>query len=384
MQRFFSVILLLLLLSAAGNAQWLTDSTFISQTSTGIAKVYNLEFEAARSQFQAIVSKYPDHPAGHFLLAMVSWWEILIDIENRTNDDRFIGMLEKVIDLCDRRLEKDENDIAALFFKGGALGFRGRLYSHREDWVLAANDGRRALPIVEKCFAIAPENYDVLLGEGIYNYYAEVVPERYPFVKPLMVFFPDGDRDLGIRQLREASAHALYAGVEATYFLMQLYYTYEKDFSEARKLAEDLHARFPANVVFHRYLGRCEAALNNWESAAKVFEEIRLKAKRAGAGYGASSEREACYYLGSSHMMSSRLPEALHEFYACDSLSRALDTSGPSGFMTMTNLRIGMVYDLQSRREEAILQYRKVLGMKDYQTAHSLAERYISQPYGKN
>jgi len=74
---------------------------------------------------------------------------------------------------------------------------------------------------------------------------------------------------------------------------------------------------------------------------------------------------------------------ALANFYICDSLSRALDTDGPSGFMVMTNLKIGMIDDQENKREYALIQYNKVLSWKDFENAHDLAKKYIERPYGR-
>ena len=75
-------------------------------------------------------------------------------------------------------------------FKGGAIGFRGRLRATRDSWIKAADDGREALPIVEQASKLDSNNTDVELGFGIYNYYAAVIPDEYPMIKPLMIFFP--------------------------------------------------------------------------------------------------------------------------------------------------------------------------------------------------
>jgi len=49
--------------------------------------------------------------------------------------------------------------------------------------------------------------------------------------------------------------------------------------------------------------------------------------------------------------------------------------------MVYTNLKIGMIYDLQGKRDLAIMQYKKVLKMKNYQDSRKQAERYIKTPY---
>lgn len=383
MKKYVFVFFAIVVCSQNVRTQALSDSLFDARIRSGINFVYNLEFDKAESEFGQLVKARPSHPAGHFFLAMVVWWRILLDIDNTSYDERFYSMLEKVITLCDQRLDKNENDVAALFFKGGAIGFRGRLRAHREEWLKAANDGRLALPIVQKAYEIEPKNYDVLLGIGIYNYYAEIIPEEYPFVKPVMMFFPKGDKKKGIEQLREASEKAKYADIEASYFLLQLYHNYEKDYHQALPIAQRLHQRFPDNPVFHRYLGRSYAAVGLWTEMKGTFEEILKRVQNKDAGYGAVAERETEYYLGLYDMTFNRLDTALKYLYRCDELSRDLDKDGPSGFMTMANLKIGMIYDLQTKRDFALAQYRKVLQWDDYMESRKTATQYTHRAYGQ-
>jgi tetratricopeptide (TPR) repeat protein len=378
------LLLFLLVLPHAASAQQLDDPVADAHVHAGIEKVYNLAFDSAATEFQAVVRDHPDHPAGYFFLAMIDWWRIVSDIGNASYDDRFLGELDKVIDLCEARLDKNEDDLTALFYKGGALGFQGRLYGNRGDWIKAANAGRNALPIVQRTYALAPGNSDVLFGIGIYNYYAELVPEIYPFVKPFMIFFPKGDRTKGIAQLRTAAAEGRYANTEASYFLLQLMFNFEKNYAEALPLALKLHARYPNNPLFHRYIGRVATAMENPTLGEKTWGEILDAVKEKKRGYDATVEREARYYAGVGSMNARRYEEALGSLYRCDELSRNLDKEEHTGFMVMANLRIGMIYDLQGKRELALKQYDKVLGMKDFQKSHEEAERYQKSPYQRS
>jgi tetratricopeptide (TPR) repeat protein len=367
----------------SSNAQWVGDTESEAHAHKGIDYVYNLSFDSARTEFQQIVKKNPQHPAGYFFLAMVDWWKIVTDLDNTSYDDHFLSQLDRVIDLCDQRLDKDEHDAAALFFKGGALGFRGRLHGNRGDWVKAANDGRTALPIVQDAYKLAPQNSDILLGIGIYNYFAEVVPEQYPFVKPFMIFFPKGNRQKGIAQLRLASEKAVYANIEASYFLMQLLQNFEKRSDEALTLATKLHAKYPNNVIFHKYVGRCSASLSNWSVMRKIYTEVLDRVVLKKIGYDNIVEREAHYYLGLDEMNSQHLDAALTHFYHADELSRTIERKEQTGFMVMTNLKIGQIYDMQKKRDLAKTQYEKVLKFDDFQDAHKQAEQYLKTPYGK-
>lgn len=377
-----SRLLLLALALLAGPAlRAQTDAAFDSVARLGIERVYNLEFERAEEDFRILVRMRPAHPAGHFFLAMVDWWRILINLEDERHDERFLSALDRVVDLCDSLLDVRENDVTAIFFKGGAIGFQGRLLFHRDDYLAAANAGRKALPLVQEATALDPKNYDILLGSGIYNYYAEVIPEQYPFVKPLILFIPPGDKKKGLEQLTLASERATYASVEATYFLLQVYYFHERDYEKALGIARSLHARFPDNMMFHRYVGRALVSMGNWEQATTVFEEIRSRAESAQRGYGPAIEREAVYYIATNDMQSQRYDEALTAFYRCDELSRGLDRKEASGYMSLANLKIGMIYDLQGKRSLAIGQYKKVMDMKEFRDSHEQADRYIGNPY---
>lgn len=377
----YSLIILFIWLSGICDAQWIGDSVNESHIHKGIQYVYNLSFDSARTEFQFAARSKPDHPAGHFFLAMVEWWKIITDIDNKSRDDKFISMLDHVIDLCDERLDKNEDDITGLFFKGGSLGFQGRLYGNRQDWLKAANCGRAALPIIMKAYKLEPNNNDVLLGIGIYNYYAAVIPEIYPWVKPLLLFVPKGDRLKGLNQLRIASEKAHYADIEATYFLLQVLQNFENQSLEAQQHAVKLNKRFPNNVVFNKYVGRCQASLAQWNELEQTYNAIMVKVKAKQVGYDMNTEREANFYLGIAQMNYGRYDSALQYFYVADKLSRTLDVDDNSGFMTMTNLKIGMIYDVQGKRDLAIMQYKKVLDMKDHQHAHKLAEEYLKTPF---
>ncbi|HCA78932.1 MAG TPA: hypothetical protein DEP53_04280 [Bacteroidetes bacterium] len=365
------------------SAQWINDPAVDGHLQKGIDKIYNLEFEKADLEFAEVVRLQPEHPAGYFFQAMTEWWRILSNFDDESRDKRLIAMLDKVVDLCEKRLDKNEDDVAALFFKGGAVGFKGRLRSNRGAWLLAANDGLVALPAIRKAYKLDPQNYDVLLGMGIYNYYADVVPNQYPVVKPLMIFLPSGEKKKGLEQLELAAQKARYAKIEAMYFLLQTYFTYEKQYVRALELARELHNKFPQNPLFHRMYGRCYVSTGYWGEAFKIFSEVEKRFRNHQPGYDNYDGREAYYYIGRHYFLAGKLDESLQNLYKCDELSRTLDKQSTSGFMSMANLTIGMIYDLQKRRGSALAQYQKVLGMKEYENTYKEARRFMDKPYSR-
>lgn len=380
MPRFGVALMLLVALAAPLRAQWIDDPEIDKTLTKGIRDTYNLRFEAADAAFATVVKAHPDHPAGHFFLAMVEWWRILIDIDNESRDDKFYDMLDDVIDLCDRRLKKNERDLAGLFFKGGSIGFKGRLLANRKSWVKAATTGKEALPVVLDAADIAPDNADLAFGTGIYDYYTAVLPGKYPVLKPLMVFLPEGSRARGLKELKLAAEKGRFANWEAKYFLMQTYYSIENKPSEALTYARELAGEFPDNPVFHRYVGRTFVKLGNWDDAARVFADIIANVQKGKRGYSKSMLREAQYYSGYAAMIARDYNAAMKALVECDRISRELDEE-PSGYMIMANLRMGMLHDVQKQRSFANKQYDKVLRLPDFNGSRSLATRYKKTPY---
>jgi tetratricopeptide (TPR) repeat protein len=375
---------LLLFVYSSAQSQWLDDPVLEQRVLRGIDKLYNYEFDRADSDFTEVIRLRPDHPAGYFFRAMIQWERIISNFDDESQDDKLYQMLDVVIEMCEKRLDEHPNDVTAMFFNGGAVGFRGRLRANRGKWLGAANDGIVALPLVRKAYELEPNNYDVLLGIGIYNYYASVIPEKYPIVKPAMLFFPNGDRKKGLEQLRQASQNAKYAKVEAMYFLMQNYFVYEKDYANALELARKLHTKYPNNSMFHRYVGRCLVSTGYLGEAKDIFVDIEKRCSKKQLGYDTYDAREAYYYLGKFDFMAGRFDAALKYLYRSDELSRKIDKDEPSGFMSLGNLLIGMIYDAQGKRQDAMQQYKKVLAMKEYEDSHTESKKYLEKPYTRN
>lgn len=367
--------------TASMHGQWVAMSEEAdSIMQVGIQNIYNVQFAEAHRNFTRVIQLDPTNPAGYFLDAMIDWWKVNIAQRRRTYDQSFLDKIQRVIDVCDRELTKDPQNLTALFFKGGSLGFRGRYYAMRESMVNAVNDGRVALEMMNECKKIAPANHDIMLGTGTYNYFAAMIPEKYPLVKPLMALFPGGDKDLGILQLEAAARTARYARVEASVVLLNAFYDFEKNPTRAMPIAKDLHERFPDNPYFHRYMGRCYVQLGPLDTMELIWRDVLVKYLDKQYGYDNPTAREALYYIGLARMIRGDHDMALKYFYKCDEACRSLDED-PSGFMTKVNIKIGNIYDLQGKRKLAVKQYDKVLSWSDRNGSHDEARRYKEQPY---
>ncbi|MBK7499356.1 MAG: tetratricopeptide repeat protein [Ignavibacteriales bacterium] len=370
------IFLIILLFSSSIYAQ---NSDFDSRVKEGIKQIYNIKFTEAEKTFRSVIADYPQHPAGRFFIAMIDWWKILLDPDNESYDEIFFQKLEDVIYQCDQLLDKNPKDVDALFFKGGSIGFRGRLRAFRESWLKAADDGREALPIVEEAASLDPNNMDVQLGFGIYNYYAAVIPNENPLIKPLMIFFPDGDKEKGIQQLKNTAFNGKFAKYEARYFLMTLYYRYENNSIIADDYAKLLQEDFPDNPVFEKWRGRIAVRRGDYFLADSVFRNVLLKADKNYVGYNRPNTlREAAYYVGNNLKNNGQLDSAKVFFERCIVESQKIDEEGEeSGFQVNAYLYLAQMAETLNKKEEAIRLYEKILSIRDYGKSHSVAENSL-------
>lgn len=350
----------------------------------GIDLIYNIKFDEAEKKFKEIMSSYPESPSGRFFLAMIEWWKIALNIWDESRDEKFFAMLEDVIFHCNEKLKKNPNDIEAIFYKGGAIGFRGRLRATRESWIKAANDGREALPLIQLAHKLDPNNYDIYFGLGLYNYYAAVIPDKYPILKPFMIFFPSGDKEKGIQQLELAAEKGKFTSTETKYFLMTIYYDNESNYSRALELINDLRKQYPDNPTFHKYNGRIYIRFGDYYNAAQVFREIINKADNGVYGYNDYLRREAYYYLGLYYRFYSNIDSAIVCYNNSIEISKKIDTVGDeSGFQSSAVINLANIYDLMKNRSKAVELYNYALKIKEWNNSHKLAKIFLEKPYGE-
>ncbi len=361
-------------------SQSVLDDTIVRfQAKRGLDLLYDMRFEESARLFDQIDRRFPEHPIGPFLKALNTWWMILLDFSDTSHDAAFYAAMDDVIARSDKLLARDSDHFDAMFFKGAALGFRGRLRSNRRDYVKAASDGKRAMDYVLAVAEHTPHNHDYIFGKGLYDYYAAVIPDRYPYAKPVMAFFPKGNRERGLEELTRTAEQGYYIQTEAVYFLLQIYYLFERDFAKSQEYVTWLREEHPNNAYFHAFEGRVYARWGHWHEAERIFNDILEGYKQNKPGYNASGAEQALYYLARAQMVKNQHQQALIFLLQLDAL--AARTTDDTYFKVWGRLRQGMVYDALGQRNAAKTRYREVLRMEDWGEAHEQAERYLNRAY---
>lgn len=348
----------------------------------GIDYVYEIKFDSAKAIFQQIINNDPQDPTGYFLIAMEEWWKIYLNKNDESNDENYRTAVDKCLDVCDERLDKNENDDWALFLKGGIIGYRGFLNGLRDKWLAAVDDGREGLSLLKRCVEINPSNKDALLGIGLYNYAVNYVTDRYPFLKTLLFFFPTGNKEEGFAQLRDCIEHAKFARTEATFVMCYVYLAYEKNYYEAVKYADTLYKQYPDNPIAEKFLANCYSGEGRWAGSLVLWRDILMKIDSSYPGYNNTYlKRETLYYLGLGNMKMRNLDTALMYYTQALVMSPLIDKGKESPMQVFSALGLGMVYDMKGNHDEAVKYYDRVLDMEDIEDSHEAARTYKEKGY---
>ncbi len=344
----------------------------------GIDHVYKLEFDSANTIFQDFVNSDPKDPTGYFFQAMTEWWKIYLNKDDRVNDDNYLSKVDRCVKVCEERLDENENNDWATFLLGGVIGYRGFMNVMRDNWLKAIDDGKQGLNLIQKSYELNPSNKDAILGLGIYNYAVDYVVERYPFLKAVLFFFPKGNKELGLTQLRDCADNGKFSKTEATVTLAYIHLSYEKNYPEAQKYALKLTSIYPNNPVFERFLGKCYVGLNNISEATNLYKAMLVKADSSMPYYNNNYiRREANYYLGVCLSRTGNLDEALKYYETTINICKAIDKEGEeSPYYVFSVLGSGVIFEQKGNKPEAIKYYDRVLSMRDVENSKETAQRF--------
>lgn len=365
--------------SANGQIILISDMQLQIDINQAMNDLYNFKFDKAERQFKWLKQKYGWHPLPYFLLGLSEWWKIMPDISNTSHDEKFLAYMDTVINISERMHDIPRHEAESNFFLAAAYGFKGRLYSseERKNWGKSAFAGKNALKYLKASEDMHDLSPELLFGDALYNYFSVWVPENYPLLKPILAFFPKGDKELGIKQLREVSFNAFYTRTEAQVFLMRIWNSYENERQKALQIAEYLHTTYPDNPYFHRYYARLLYSTGKYTSAKPVAEEILAKIDSGATGYEATSGRYAAFFLG--QIYESRREYVMAKFY----YKRAVDfgeenESTESGYFLYSLVSLGDIARKEGDNKEAKKYYKLVKKYgKRSQSAHKRARESL-------
>ncbi|HEY3402693.1 MAG TPA: tetratricopeptide repeat protein [Ohtaekwangia sp.] len=366
------LLLVMLVANIRGSAQPLTqkDTTVILISSLAVQldctqalnDLYNFKFPEAEYQFKYLKARYGWHPLPYFLMGLIEWWKIMPNTKDKSHDEKFLAYMDSTISIADELYDDyPAHKVEASFFLAAAYGFKGRLYSdeERRNWRKAASAGKNALDYLEDSKEKQDLSPELLFGDALYNYFSVWVPENYPALKPILWFFPKGDKELGLKQLKEVSYNAFYTRTEAMVWLMRILNSYENDQAHAFQISQYLYQTYPDNSYFHRYYARMLYSTGRFTEAEPVCRAILNRIDSAQVGYEATSGRYAAFFMGQIYEARKKLDEAKKYYELCMKFAEQIEATD-SGYYLFSMIALGEIAEKQGKTAEAKKWFKEV------------------------
>ncbi|MEO7651664.1 MAG: tetratricopeptide repeat protein [Bryobacteraceae bacterium] len=364
--------------------------------SEGFQHFYNLEYDQAIAAFENQIAANPDSPDLHNHLAQAIQFREMFRVgaleselvsgsnsflrrpkidTTPATEKRFFAEVDKAIGMAQARVDKNPNDAAALYSLGVSYGLRANWnFLVRKAWRDALREATTARKMHNRVSELDPSNIDAKLVQGAHDYVVGSLPTLYKMLGFLAGY--RGDRDKGIRMLREVAEKGRYNRIDAEVFLCALYRR-EQRWHEASPLLEDLVRRFPRNYLLRFEQAQMFGAIGKKDQALDTLRKVaELTASRA-PGFTALPIEKVHYQMGNIYFWYRDFDKAI------DSLKKATANASVLDLNTgaLAYLRMGQTYDLTNRRELAQAAYKKAIEFAPEADASKEAHKYLSSPY---
>ena len=343
----------------------------------GIELLYDWKFDDAENLFRKVVAEKPNDPAGYFYLAMVTWSRLASGFWSPEVVQEYGDRIDEAISIAKTKINDGKADSFTYFYLGGALGFKGRFHLMQQKWLSSFFLALEAIKALETCQDMDPQNKDVLLGLGIFDYYTARLSGVLKFLSYLLIH--EGNKEEGLRKLHIAAEEAVYSFLEAKSLLLHIYLFLEENrYQKALVLAQELAEKFK-EAPRNKYLeGVAHIRLGNEKQYLEVLEYLRKRASNEKSRERALIWERFTYYLEATHFL-----VRLQTDKARSKLDAILSQPDPQLdpiMLAWPLLKKGMSYDVEGNREEAIKFYRQILEMRNGAGAQFLAQRYLDEP----
>jgi hypothetical protein len=183
------------------------------------------------------------------------------------------------------------------------------------------------------------KNPEFYFTSGMYNYYVEVYPEEHPIVKPLLVFFKNGDKALGLKQIDTATKVGTITKAESCYYISHIYLKYEAKPEKAAMYMEKLSG-FVSEKPYLSDEARGSTMLLSGKYDQAHEKALQLLRKQVSTGFYPAAWRtfqgileekdrknDAAAQKGVSGSTQNAARRSIHEGVSRDLLTRALPVS---------------------------------------------------------
>jgi len=351
------------------------DPVMFEHIRQGLDHLYNYEFEKAQSHFWEIKKKYPAHPSYPFSQALILFTKNFPMKPSHPDYKQFDYFVHDCLKKSDAILKTDGNHPDGVFFALTANAYMALMHSFAKDYFAAISSAKKVYSYIKQGFPMKKAFPDFYYTSGLFYYYADQYPETHPMVKPLMIFFENGNRQQGLIDLNIAMLKSVYTRQEAEVLLAYVYIKYENKPAKSLEYSEKFYYNYSLNpFALSRYIeGLVFTA--DYDKAREMLPKLRASSieyfkMMAEVFTGIVEEKQDKKY----ELAKSYYTKALQ---MCSSLNNKTDDAQSFCF-----LGLGRIAELQGDRKKGIFYYKKALDIAEYESVKTECKERVKSEDG--
>src|SRR5271167_476460 len=363
-------------------------------TRKGFDHFYNLEYDKAVREFEAAQQAHPDDPfAVNHTLEGVIFRELYrtgaLDTEAYAGDsflnkkpaappdpnvhDRVKLLSDQALTLSQSRLDKNPNDVDALYARGVTRGMRATYMGVAERvWFSALRSAVAARHDHERVLELDPNYVDakVLIGTDLYI----VGSLNWPTRVAASVAGISGNKQKGMTYLRQASTEAHSEVASDAQIVYALFLRREQNYNEALRVVARMQTEFPRNALVAAEYAHLLSAAGHGQEAIAAYRKVIANCRNN--VYSGCRIEVPAYGLGEALRGQRQYQEAAEAY----DLAANSSTSDPE-LRQKATLAAGQMYDVLQKRDTALEKYRAVVAENSNSGTAELARHYMKEAY---
>lgn len=332
----------------------LDDKSAMDSLKKATEHIYNYKFDLADPIVIRLKSKYGQHPGLILLTCISNFWRHFPIGAKPKEFEAYERMLEQVVSMSGKMELKHPKSPEPIFYQMMANLILARHHSEMGEYIRAVNEARKAFPMIKRGFALKNNYPDFYFSTGMYNYYREAFPENHPMYKPFTVFFSEGNKSLGLKELEIASQKAIFCRAEAFIFLSMIHLRDLYNIPVGLKYATQLHEVFPGNWLFSMNYAECLIESKKYDQAEPLVTKLLSRNET-------SALQSGFYLKGLIDKGENRLESARASFAKSISYGGKSKDRLSKGFLGLSYNELGKIAIEDGKRDLAKKYFKRAL-----------------------
>lgn len=276
------------------------DPTFVNETRVGMDMVYKRDYRGARTHFDALEERFPGTAISSAINTII-WQAMMLENFDFKFDQQYWAASAQARADIDAALAVPGADGWEHFLKSGMIGIEAIHLMRKEKYIKALELAFTAMDEVELARKGAPEFADLLIADGMYNYWRSVITLSVDVLPD----FTD-ERVKGIQQMQTVERMGVFMGPAAT---LGLAFSWLEEHQLKKALESCLRNKrsYPDNVINNLLLGNTNTYMRLYDQAHHAYDDV-LRVD--------PENKRVRYYRGSTYLKQGNSQAAIPELKA--------------------------------------------------------------------